>query len=347
MKKQYQNILSKISKEENSTIKPSFKVHDRVLIIDGLNMFFRNFAMVNFVNPTGNHIGGLGGFLKSLGAMITLIKPTSVYVIFDGPGSSTNRKNILPEYKAGRNTTRMTNWDVFENHEEENDAKIDQITRLIHYLRCLPVKTISMPKVEADDIIAFLGGHLTYNTDNKVYIVSQDKDFIQLINNQIIVYRPVEKQFYNIEQVITKFGVLPSNFLLYKMLMGDSSDKISKVKGLGEKGILKKFPELKTQELEIDDLFEIAAGKFKDHIIYSRILMERANLEKNHKVMDLKHPLVNEVEMEVLRELTQQPVPEFKKADFINLYAEDGLGQTIRNVDYWLKENFSTLSSFK
>jgi hypothetical protein len=71
------------------------KQHDRILLIDGLNLFLRNFAMINFMNEAGTHIGGLGGFLRSLGALINQIQPTSVYLIFDGIGSSTDRKSVV------------------------------------------------------------------------------------------------------------------------------------------------------------------------------------------------------------------------------------------------------------
>ena len=89
--------------------------------------------MLKMVNPKGVHIGGLGGFLRSLGALIRQIQPHEVYVVFDGAGSSMNRKNIVPEYKSGRETQRITNWEVFENLEEEHDSKVDQIIRLIQY----------------------------------------------------------------------------------------------------------------------------------------------------------------------------------------------------------------------
>ena len=83
--------------EEGKTIQTG----ERVLLIDGLNLFFRNFAMLNMVNPNGVHIGGLGGFFRSLGALIRQINPTQVYVVFDGAGSANNRKNLIPEYKSG------------------------------------------------------------------------------------------------------------------------------------------------------------------------------------------------------------------------------------------------------
>ena len=206
-KKELLKLLNNINEQGEETVEGQ-----RVLMIDGLNLFFRNFAMLNMVNPEGVHVGGLGGFFRSLGALIRQIQPTSVYVVFDGAGSANNRKNLLPEYKSGRNLQRITNWEVFDSHDDEDDAKVDQIVRLVQYLKCIPVKTVALDKVEADDIIAYLSKHITsLNPENKAFIVSSDKDFIQLTNNQITVYRPIEKDFYTKEAVMKKFGVLAEN----------------------------------------------------------------------------------------------------------------------------------------
>ena len=207
--------------------------------------------MLNMVNPDGVHIGGLGGFFRSLGALIRQIQPTQVYVVFDGAGSSNNRKNLLPEYKSGRNLQRITNWDAFDDLEDEDDAKIDQIVRIIQYLKSLPVKTVSLDKVEADDIIAYLGSVIPKTPKDKVFIVSSDKDFLQLINENVIVYRPMEKEYYTESTVIEKFKMSPNNFILYKTLMGDNSDKVAGVKGLGPKKLYKLFPELGEKRYDI------------------------------------------------------------------------------------------------
>ena len=94
--KEYLKLLNDIVEEGETT---ASKEHDRVLLIDGLNLFFRNFAMMNIINQDGVHIGGLGGFLRSLGSLINQIQPTSVYVVFDGVGSANNRKNVNPDIK--------------------------------------------------------------------------------------------------------------------------------------------------------------------------------------------------------------------------------------------------------
>jgi len=212
------NLLDTIQEDQET---PTQSRHERVLLIDALNLFFRNFATMNIINPQGIHIGGLGGSLRSLGVLIRDLQPTSVYVIFDGAGSSTNRKNILPEYKSGRNIQRITNWDVFENIDDEHDSKIDQIVRLIQYLKLLPVKTTLIDKVEADDVIAVVSQKLVEKYNSTVFIVSSDKDFVQLVTDKIILFRPIEREYYTPITVKDKFGVLAKNFILYKTLLGE------------------------------------------------------------------------------------------------------------------------------
>jgi DNA polymerase-1 len=326
---------------------PQLKRHDRVLILDGLNLFFRNFAMMNMVNPDGIHIGGLGGFFRSLGAMIRQTNPTSVYVVFDGAGSTSNRKNLLPEYKQDRDIRRITNWDAFDNLEEEHDSKVDQIVRIIQYLKLLPVKTTLIDKVEADDIIAVLSKQLVKKYNSTCFIVSSDKDFIQLVTDKIILYRPMEKEYYTPKAVKEKFGCSPENFIIYKTLLGDSSDKIQGVKGLGVKGIYKKFPELKESNLTLDNIFEISARKFKDHVVYSRIVQDENRLKNTFKIMDLSSPMVSSKEIEYINYFIEEDIPEFNPEMFIQFYNEDKLGGMIRNLDIWLKEIFEQFKGYK
>ena len=259
MKKDLLNLLNNI--QETSEPQPQF---ERYMLIDGLNLFFRSFSAINAVNPKGAHVGGLGGFFRSLGFLIRQIQPTKVFVVFDGMGSSNNRKNLIPEYKSNRNLTRVTNWDVFDNLEEEDESKVDQIVRVIQYLKTLPVRTISIDKVEADDIIAHLSQTLPVNSNDRVFIVSSDKDYLQLVSKHVVVYRPIEKEYYLEQTVKDKFKVTPNNFLLYKLLMGDNSDGIQGIKGLGLKKLYKLFPELTQKDMSLDDLLDLCEEKLKD-----------------------------------------------------------------------------------
>ncbi len=323
------------------------KRHDKVLLIDGLNLFFRNFAMMNMVNPDGIHIGGLGGFFRSLGALIRQTQPTSVYVVFDGAGSTASRKNLHSEYKEGRNLNRITNWDAFDNLEEEHDSKVDQIVRIIQYLKLLPVKTCVLDKVEADDIIAVLAEKLVEKHNSTCFIVSSDKDFLQLVTDKIILYRPMEKEYYTPKVVEEKLGLLPENFILYKTLLGDNSDNIPGIKGLGAKGIFKKFPELKTKSLTLDDIFEISTRKFKDHVVYSRIIQDQARIETSYKVMDLSIPMIDDRGKAHIDELIDEDIPELRSDLFIQLYNEDKLGGMIRNLENWIRDIFEQFKGYK
>jgi len=336
-KKDLLKLLNNLSEENDSE---SLKKHDRVLLIDGLNLFFRNFAMLNFVNEEGLHVGGLGGFLRSLGTLINQIQPTSIYIVFDGEGSSSNRKNLVSEYKSNRNIRRITNWQVFNSLEDENEAKINQIVRLIHYLKCIPVKVISFEKAEADDIIAHLSHTLEAQFSSKVFIVSSDRDFIQLVNKNIVVYRPIEKDYYTEETILQKFGIPAKNFILYKTLLGDSSDMVKGIKGLGEKGILKKFPELAQRVLSLEDIFDICKAKYKEHVVYSRVIFEYENLEKNYSIMDLSDPWLTDEQKEFLDNFILEPTPKLNEKAFLKFYQEDGLRHLIKNVEYWLTSNF-------
>ena len=326
---------------------PILKKHDRVLLIDGLNLFFRNFAMMNMVNPEGVHIGGLGGFFRSLGALIRQTNPTSVYVVFDGAGSTTNRKNLLSEYKSQRNLQRITNWDAFDSLEDEHDAKVDQIVRVIQYLKLLPVKTTIIDKVEADDIIAVLSKKLVKKHNSTCFIVSSDKDFLQLVTDKIIVYRPMEKEYYTPSSVKEKYGIIPENFILYKTLLGDNSDNIPGVKGLGIKGIFKKFPELQNTKLKLKDIFDISARKFKDHVVYSRVVQDQDRIETSYKIMDLGEPMIDERQNNYLDSVIDSPFPELNSEMFIQFYNTDQLGGMIRNLDVWLKDIFEQFKGYK
>jgi len=306
---------------------------ERILFIDGLNLFFRNFAVMNMVNPDGVHIGGLGGFFRSLGAMIRQIDPTQVYVVFDGAGSANNRKNINPLYKSGRDLQRITNWDAFDDKQDEDDSKVDQMVRVIQYLKTLPVKTVSIDKVEADDIISYLSGVVINDPKDKAFIVSSDKDFIQLVNDNVIVYRPMEKEYYTEQTVIDKYKMSPKNFILHKTLLGDNSDKIKGVKGLGEKGLYKKFPELMERDMDLQDIFSICEAKFKDHVVYARVLQNMDEMENNYKIMNLENPMLSTREKEYLDKLVSSDIPPYLPEQFVAFYNQDKLGGMIRNVD--------------
>jgi len=241
----------------------------------------------------------------------------------------------------------MTNHSAFDDLDEEQDSKVNQISRLIHYLKCLPVHLISLDKVEADDIIAHLSQHLVNTYKSDVTIVSADKDFLQLVNEHVTVYSPIVKEYYTPKLVREKFGLSPHNFILYKILMGDNSDKVPGLKGLGPKKLFKLFPELQEKDMSLEDLRNICEGKYKENIMYSRVIFDYEMLQRNYKIMDLGSPLVDEDEKMLIQQTVEETVTKLNASDFLKMYHEDGLGHTLKNVDFWIRDTFRTLSSFK
>ena len=116
------------------------------------------------------------------------------------------------------------------------------------------------------------------------------------------------------------------------MLLGDNSDKVAGVKGLGAKGLFKKFPELKTHDLTLDDIFDISARKFKDHVVYSRIIQEQTRIETNYKVMDLSVPMIDDRGKEHIDNLIIED--KYQKKRIYVVYLEkitDGCFRTLTN----------------
>ena len=104
------NLLDNIQKGD------SLSVNDRVLIVDGLNLYLRAFAVNGALNDNGVPVGGLTGFLRSLAYAIREVNPTRVIIVYDGAGGSQRRRKIHPNYKSQRKSSkRITRWDAFKN----------------------------------------------------------------------------------------------------------------------------------------------------------------------------------------------------------------------------------------
>lgn len=322
---------------------PEVQLHknSKVLIVDSLNTFLRNFVAIHHINPAGNHVGGLGGFLKSIGAVIKQIQPTRVILVFDGQGGSTNKRYLYPEYKANRHITKISNWDAFDSQEEESESITSQIIRLVYYLKCLPVDLVSIDKIEADDVI----GYLAQRFPEKVVILSTDQDYLQLTSDKISIYSPVKKVIYNSEQVLKDYGIPPHNFLTHKIIVGDKGDNVPGVRGIQIKTLLKMFPVLTSEKrVSLEDLLQECTGKDKK---FADICNYKAQLQINRQLMDLQNPNIPEEDVVKLDFLIANPVTTYTPEKFIDLYREDILGKTLLNPQMWLNETFAKLLQYK
>ena len=317
-------------------------VNNRVLIVDGLNLYLRAFAVNGALNDNGVPVGGLTGFLRSLAYAIRETNPTRVIIVYDGSGGSQRRRKLCPDYKSNRKPgKRITRWDAFKNAVEEKEAMKIQFSRLLDYLDFLPVNVISIDRIEADDTIAYIA-HTLMNED--VTIMSSDQDFLQLVNDRITVWSPTKKKFYTPRMVMDDYGVPAHNFLMYKVLMGDKSDNIEGVKGLGPKKLPKILPDIFSQNtLDLDFILE-HAGKGEEPM-HKRIVESETQLKINEELMDLKNPPISgELKLQITR-LVEAPINLLSRNDFIMMYNDDQLGNAIASPDLWLREHFIKLNT--
>ena len=329
----FEDILNNINPEEKHP-------NDRVLLIDGLNIFLRAFAVNGSLNDKGVPVGGITGFMKSLALAIREMEPTRVVVVYDGAGGSKRRRKINPNYKAQRVPKRVTKFDAFNSLEDEKEAMKIQFRRLLSYLELLPIDVYSIDNVEADDVIAYIAQNVL---ESDVIIMSADQDFLQLVNDRIVVWSPNKKKYYTKEQIFTEYGIPAHNFLMYKCLMGDKSDNLEGIKGLGPKKMTKVIPEITGREMSLDYLVHYASTQ--DSLMHKRIVENKTALETNEKMMSLKDPIMSGQIKIRISDLASRPTNLLHRNDFIMLYNNDYMGNNLQNSDIWLKEHFLKLNN--
>jgi 5'-3' exonuclease len=337
----YKSLLSNIKED---SITETLHLNGRVLLVDGMNTFLRSFAVINYTNTQGTHVGGLVGFLRSLAYVINLTQPTRVICVFDGEGNITNRKNLYSDYKGQRKLKRITNWSSFDSLEEESASVSQQMLRLIDYLKQLPINISVIDKLEADDII----GYLAPKFDQSI-IMSADQDFLQLCSNKVQVYSPIKKKFYGPKEVFDEYGLWPQNFINYKVLMGDTSDNLPGVKGLGPKKLFKLFPELQgDKKITLKEIIQKGLDKHEENGIYGNIWNFRKQLGINEQLMSLENPNIPEYDIKRLDELLNLEPYTFNQQRFLQLHKSDLLENKISpNVELWLSNNFLYLTKYK
>jgi DNA polymerase-1 len=341
----YQQLFKELQKERS--LAPS-NVNDHIMVLDGLNTFIRAFGATPAYNEDGDHIGGITGFLYSVGKVVRDFKPTRVVIIFDGRGGSARRKTIYGDYKANRaNKTKLRRHDHHDTSiDDEQESMRHQFSRLVSYLDCLPVTFMAMDGIEADDAIAYLAQ--MYETEcKKITIVSTDRDFYQLVDDRIQVWSPIKKKMYDVDAVLEEFNVHPNNMVLYRAFTGDKSDNIPGVMGIGPKTILKLIPELTApNEFTLDALFDKSSTLVTETKAYQKILDNSKILEQNHRLMDLKALDFPAQTASKIRGIVEQPISDLNRSEFQRLFYEDKMWAIMKNLPDWLTNTWLSLSAF-
>jgi len=299
----------------------------RVILIDALNMLYRAYIVDPSLSTNGYPIGGIKGFLKILQKMVREMKPDRVIVAWDGIGGSKRRKLVQKDYKAGRKPIRL-NRDIRNMSEnEEIKNKIWQQTRLTQYLNELPIIQTMVPHIEADDVIAY-AVQMSYFKGWQKVIISSDKDFIQLCDDETVLYRPIQKVFLNSKRIVEEYGIHPANFALARAISGDKSDNLKGVGGVGMKTVAKRFPFLSEEKTHyISSLIEHCGEMREEKAKVYQTIQEKVDvIEHNYKLMQLYSPNIPINGKQSVRAAIEDFVPEFNKTGTVKMMTEDGFG---------------------
>ena len=301
----------------------------RVLIIDALNMYLRAYIVDPSLSRHGQPIGGLKGSLKILQKLVRTTKPDNVIIAWDGPDGSRKRKTMDKNYKQGRKPIRLNR--AFHNltDDEEIQNKVWQQSRLIEYLNEMPIIQTMIDQVEADDVISYVCSMPHYKDWQKI-IVSNDKDFMQLCEDQTVLWRPTKDELLNTKRVIEQTGVHPTNMALARAIIGDASDNLPGVKGVGFGTVAKRLSFLSEEETyTVDDVIEhceemLEESKLK---VFNNIVESRELIEHNYKMMQLYAPQMSIQSKTFVKESIENFEFTFNKTGILKMMIDDGFGE--------------------
>ena len=328
MRKRYKEILSQIGEHAS---KGSNK-NDHVLIVDGLNNFIRTWATSPATNADGQHIGGIVGFLQTIGLAIRTINPTRCIIAFDGRGGSKKRRKIFSSYKSQRKPIKRPNRLIDMSQETEQENMKRQMSRLVEYLGNLPVTVMAIQDIEADDTIGYITSQIL--RDSKITIMSTDKDFYQLIDDRVDVWSPTKKVLGTKERIFEDFEILSKNFIYYRIIDGDASDNINGIKGYAIKTIRKKFPFLQDTEISSLDEFLNVASDLQEH---------KDLLKRNYQLMQLSNVDIHGSAKLSIIDSVRDGSNRLVKYRLHKMFLEDGVDHAIKNPDVWLQTSFNKL----
>jgi len=301
----------------------------RILIIDQLNLFFRNYIVNPSLSVNGAPIGGLKGCFQSIQKIVRESRPDLIIVCWDGEGGSKKRKLLNKDYKAGRKPIRLNRDVRHMSEQQEVENKIWQQTRLIEYYNHVPIIQFMFKSTEADDIIAYISQMKGLEGAEKL-IVSSDKDFFQLLTAKTIQYRPIQKEILNQNSILEKFNIHPSNFAMARAMVGDKSDNIDGVAGLGLKTVAKRFPFLKENKTStFADLLEYCKSRIEETNVkaYQKVLESEDILRRNYHLMQLYTPILSINAKNIIRDTIKNPDCSFNKTELIKMMMKDGFGE--------------------
>lgn len=316
------------------------------LLIDGSNILELSSLGDNTVSSDGKPIGGVFQFFLQLKVLLQKGNFRYVYVFWDGKNSGQLRYNLNRDYKANRDkdfeeeglsdymkeVNKRVKFMQNKFFKKEDPVKLQEKQKhkeifywqrdiIMQMLEELFVRQCVCEETEADD---FIGYYVSRKKPNeKIVIVSNDRDLTQLIAEDVIVYVQSLKAFVNTKNHTDIMGYNYQNVVLKKMICGDSSDNIKGIKGVGEKTLLTNFDEIKKRKVTLEEVIEKAKSineervkNKKKPLKWAENIVNRVTdgcqgekiYEINEKIIDLKKPLMSTEAKDLLESIMYAPI---------------------------------------
>ena len=297
----------------------------RVMIVDALNAYFRAFIVNPSLSTNGQPIGGLKGFLGILQKLCRDIKPDSVMIIWDGPGGSRKRREQNKNYKEGRKPIRVNRQTDLTDEQQRANMAWQQL-RLMEYLNEFPVIQLRFDEVEADDVIAYATRMPQFEGWEKV-IVSSDKDFLQLCDNETVLFRPIQKKVHTMFNIVEDFDIHPRNFAMARAIAGDPSDNLKGVPRAGLKSIAKNFTFLREdKDATLQEIFDLCLETESKAKFFANVLSHRDVIIENYKLMQLYAPALSLQCRDKVHYALNHFEYDYNKTEVIRMMNQDGFG---------------------
>ncbi len=311
----------------------------KTLLVDGDNLFKIGFHGVKELYNDGAHVGGVYHFINTLRRFLDEHNHDKVVVFWDGDSNSSIRKSIYPLYKGNRRQ---------DMNDYKYESYLQQKARVKTYLEEVFVRQVEMINNEADDLIAH---YCKIATEEKIIIFSADKDLTQLISERVTIYSPIHKQYFkNGDKIsINKVDIPHQNVTVCKIFTGDKSDNIDGIEGLGEKTLVKLFPQMLEKSCSVEELLDnaqnipqkkpikslsnILTGKTKSGILgeeFYRI---------NSKIVNLHEPLITDEGKQLVEQIHTDTIDPTDRGykNLMRLMMEDGLFNYLpKNDEAWV-----------
>tara|TARA_R100000315_G_scaffold60146_1_gene36556 strand:- start:9252 stop:10295 length:1044 start_codon:yes stop_codon:yes gene_type:complete len=310
------------------------KKYTTTLLVDGDSLLKTAYHGAKNLYYKETHIGGIFQFLTMLRKCINEHRYDRVFVFWDGIFSGRLRYDIYKDYKSNRDK------DFYTQQPPSEPELYIQKERVFQYCEELFIRQFQDEIIEADDGIAYYCSKI--KDDEKIVIVTNDRDMLQLLHERIGVYVINLRKIVTIKNYNENFNHHYSNIKLLKILSGDNSDNIKGIKGVSEKTLIKYFPEFTLQSLTLEDIFskiEIIQSERKTRLKTLDNIINKVTVgiqgediyNINDKIIDLKKPLLTESSKTYLDDLFETPIdPEDRTTkNVIKMMVEDGLTMAI------------------